>query len=231
MTDPPEFEHAYGAEQIQVLKGLEPVRKRPGNVHRQTTGPKGSGTTSFMVVDNSVDEGPSRPLRRNLRSASGDERLGGSSPDNGRGIPHLTSNPAPAIGPGTVLTVACTPAASSAVRLKQGVRRICTGWAISGGQALERWVEVSACAARARCTASALEHGHTDRIYCALKPTGQRKTGTPCASSRTPRFFTVGIVFDYATRLQRRLRELALPQHARARCADRLPRPKRGRQP
>ena len=46
---------AYNAEQIQVLEGLEPVRKRPG-MYIGSTGPKGLHHCVYEIVDNSVDE-------------------------------------------------------------------------------------------------------------------------------------------------------------------------------
>ena len=77
-------EDSYGADQIQVLEGLEAVRKRPG-MYIGSTGPRGLHHLVYEVVDNSVDEalaGFCDTITVTMLKSGGIRVV-----DNGRGIP------------------------------------------------------------------------------------------------------------------------------------------------
>ena len=195
---------AYGAEQIQVLEGLEPVRKRPG-MYIGSTGPRGLHHLVYEVVDNSVDEALAGHCDEILVVLGEDGSA--AITDNGRGIP---TDVHPRTGKSaleTVLTV-----------LHAGGKFGSGGYKVSGGlhgvgvsvvNALSEWVEV---------TVRRQQHIHQQRfergvpigeLNSEAQPSSEKGlTGTSICFKPDHQVFTGGIVFDYAT-LSSRLRELA----------------------
>jgi DNA gyrase subunit B len=204
MSEATRVEAAYGAEQIQVLEGLEPVRKRPG-MYIGTTGPRGLHHLVYEVVDNSVDEALAGHCDRILVALNDD----GSClvTDNGRGIPTDIHPRTGRSALETVLTV-----------LHAGGKFGSGGYKVSGGlhgvgisvvNALSEWVEV---------TVHRHDQVHRQRFERGLpigtlrsepgEPGEQGRTGTTVCFKPDIEIFSGGIEFDYAT-LSARLRELA----------------------
>jgi DNA gyrase subunit B len=202
MSEATKVQAAYGAEQIQVLEGLEPVRKRPG-MYIGTTGPRGLHHLVYEVVDNSVDEALAGHCDRILVVLDGEGAC--SVTDNGRGIP---TDIHPRTGKSaleTVLTV-----------LHAGGKFGSGGYKVSGGlhgvgvsvvNALSEWVEV---------TVHRQEQEHRQRFERGV-PIGSllstpsadtARTGTSVRFKPDIEIFSGGIEFDYQT-LAARLRELA----------------------
>jgi DNA gyrase subunit B len=191
----------YGAEQIQVLEGLEPVRKRPG-MYIGSTGPRGLHHLVYEVVDNSVDEA----LAGYCTKINVDINADGSVTvtDDGRGIP---TDIHPATGRSALETVMTV--------LHAGGKFGGGGYKVSGGlhgvgisvvNALSEWVEVRVWRDK---------HLHTQRFERGLPignlekaPVSGNRTGTSVQFKPDTMIFTTGIEFDYNT-LAGRLRELA----------------------
>ncbi len=193
----------YGAEQIQVLEGLEPVRKRPG-MYIGSTGPRGLHHLVYEVVDNSVDEalaGHCDHIEIVLR-ADGSALIS----DNGRGIP---TDIHPRTGKSaleTVLTV-----------LHAGGKFGSGGYKVSGGlhgvgisvvNALSEWVNVTVYRDGSEFNQrfeKGVSKGELKSNKQSLKPF---KKGTTICFKPDETIFSGGIEFEY-TILSSRLRELA----------------------
>jgi DNA gyrase subunit B len=204
MSEAAKVQAAYGAEQIQVLEGLEPVRKRPG-MYIGSTGPRGLHHLVYEVVDNSVDEALAGHCTEIQVVLAED----GSAciTDNGRGIP---TDVHPRTGKSaleTVLTV-----------LHAGGKFGAGGYKVSGGlhgvgvsvvNALSEWVEVTV-RRQAKVHRQRFERGAPiGSLASEDQPAAENGlTGTSVRFKPDIEIFTVGIEFDYAT-LSARLRELA----------------------
>lgn len=84
IEDNTQVEHAYGADDIQILEGLEAVRKRPG-MYIGSTGESGLHHLVYEIVDNAIDEALAGYCTEiNVKILTGDVI---EVTDNGRGIP------------------------------------------------------------------------------------------------------------------------------------------------
>ena len=193
-------ENEYGADDIQVLEGLEAVRKRPG-MYIGSTGPRGLHHLVYEIVDNSIDEALAGYCSKiDVVIEEGDViRVS----DNGRGIPvginEKTGVPAVTL----VFTV-----------LHAGGKFGGGGYKVSGGlhgvgasvvNALSEWVEVKICDGE-DIYFQRYERGKT---VSDLKKIGKSTTkGTEVRFKADGEIFKETTVYEYEV-LEKRLREQA----------------------
>ena len=193
-------EGSYDAKDIQVLEGLEAVRKRPG-MYIGSTGPRGLHHLVYEIVDNSIDEALAgfcthievEVLPGNVISVR----------DNGRGIPVGLNEK---LGLPTVTVVLTV--------LHAGGKFGGGGYKVAGGlhgvgssvvNALSEWLEVE-ISREGHVHRQRFERGHTVTDLAVVGDTDL--TGTLVRFKADPDIFTETTEYDFET-LQKRLREQA----------------------
>jgi len=195
-------ENEYGADQIQILEGLEAVRKRPG-MYIGTTASRGLHHLVYEIVDNSVDEalaGFCDTIDVRINEGNSVTII-----DNGRGIPVGINHKAGIPAVEVVFTI-----------LHAGGKFGGGGYKVSGGlhgvgasvvNALSEWLEVEICQ-EGKIYKQRYERG---QVCYPLKEIGtcpMEKTGTSITFLPDKDIFTETLVFDFDI-LKIRMREMA----------------------
>ena len=193
----------YDSDQIQVLEGLEAVRKRPG-MYIGSTGPRGLHHLVYEIVDNAIDEALAGYCDRiDVRILPGDIIC---VQDNGRGVPvgmqHQTGLPAVTV----VYTI-----------LHAGGKFGGGSYKVSGGlhgvgasvvNALSSWLEVEVRQG-GHLYRQRFSRGNAEYDLQDLGPIeNPEQTGTMVTFKADPEIFKETTVYDFAT-LETRLREQA----------------------
>lgn len=190
----------YGADAIQVLKGLEAVRKRPG-MYIGSTGPKGLHHLVYEIVDNSVDEALAGYCTHIEVEILPDNVI--TVRDNGRGIPVDMNEEEGLPAVTVVLTV-----------LHAGGKFGGSGYKVSGGlhgvgssvvNALSEWFEIEV-SRQGHTYHQRFERGDIKTDLTVIADT--EATGTFIKFKADPEIFTETTVYEYEV-LERRLREQA----------------------
>lgn len=191
----------YGADQIQILEGLQAVRKRPG-MYIGSTSLRGLHHLVYEIVDNSVDEALAGFCKNIEVSINPDNSI--TVTDDGRGIPVGINQKAGIPAVEVVFTI-----------LHAGGKFGGGGYKVSGGlhgvgasvvNALSEWLEVTICS-EGKVYKQRYERGNT--IY-KLKVVGEcdiKKTGTSVTFLPDKEIFEE-TVFEFNI-LKTRLREMA----------------------
>ena len=197
-----EVKAEYGADQIQILEGLEAVRKRPG-MYIGTTASRGLHHLVYEIVDNSVDEALAGYCSEINVVINDDNSV--TVRDNGRGIPVGINHKAGIPAVEVVFTI-----------LHAGGKFGGGGYKVSGGlhgvgasvvNALSEWLEVE-IRQGGKLYKQRYERGKA--VY-SLKEIGEcdsDETGTQVTFLPDKLIFTETTIFDFDT-IKLRLREMA----------------------
>jgi len=195
-------DHEYGADQIQILEGLEAVRKRPG-MYIGTTASRGLHHLVYEIVDNAVDEalaGFCDTIDVTINEGNSVTVI-----DNGRGIPVGINHKAGIPAVEVVFTI-----------LHAGGKFGGGGYKVSGGlhgvgasvvNALSKWLEVEICQ-NGKVYKQRYERGHACYSLKEIGVCPAEKTGTKITFMPDDTIFTETTVFEFDI-LKRRLREMA----------------------
>lgn len=191
-------EQEYTADEIQVLEGLEAVRKRPG-MYIGSTGPRGLHHLVYEIVDNAIDEALAGYCDKIDVSILPGNII--RVVDNGRGIPVGINQKMGIPAVTVVFTV-----------LHAGGKFGGGGYKVSGGlhgvgasvvNALSTWLEVKVCDGE-KIYRQRYERGN---IVSDLEVIGEsEKRGTEVTFKADPEIFSETDVYDYSI-LETRLRE------------------------
>lgn len=202
MADHEEMNNSeYGADQIQILEGLEAVRKRPG-MYIGSTSLRGLHHLVYEIVDNSVDEALAGFCTEIYVTINQDNSV--TVVDNGRGIPVGINHKAGIPAVEVVFTV-----------LHAGGKFGGGGYKVSGGlhgvgasvvNALSDWLEVDICH-EGNIYHQRYERGHACNKLKIIGECEPEKTGTRVQFKPDGTIFE-DTVFEYDT-LKTRLRETA----------------------
>ena len=193
----------YEASDIQVLEGLEAVRKRPG-MYIGTTSARGLHHLVWEIVDNAIDEALAGYCDDIEITINKDGSV--TVKDDGRGIPVEIH---PKTGLSTVETVYTV--------LHAGGKFGGGGYKVSGGlhgvgasvvNALSKWVEVTVYKHGKVHNIKFANGGKTTQSLTVIGECSEDRTGTTVSFMPDPEIFTETTVFDYDT-LKTRARELA----------------------
>lgn len=191
----------YGADQIQILEGLEAVRKRPG-MYIGSTSSRGLHHLVYEIVDNAVDEALGGYCDTIDVTINPDNSV--TVIDNGRGIPVGINHKAGIPAVEVVFTI-----------LHAGGKFGGGGYKVSGGlhgvgasvvNALSTWLEVEICA-EGKVYKQRYERGHVCYPLKVIGDCEAEKTGTKITFLPDPEIFEE-TVYDYDI-LKQRLREMA----------------------